>query len=382
MSNTRIRVLHVVQSLNYGGMERLIAGMVKNADHRRFELHVLGLSYLGHFSAGLENYAELHVGPQQARWSLVNPRQLAATIESIAPDIVHTHSGVWLKGGRAARMARVRAILHTEHGRRSPDPLSDRLIDRYAARYSDLVVAVSGQLQTNLIREIGVPAHKVRYIANGVDTCLIETAADSQSLRMELGIPENVPILGSVGRLERIKGYEVAIHALATMRGEHSAVLVIAGDGSERSALERLARELRISDRVFLLGWRDDITRLHAAANVFTMSSHSEGTSVSLLEAMAAGLCPVVTAVGGNPAVLGDSLAHRLVPPANPGALAENWVNALRDSARRSQDGAAARARILQNFSLKRMVAEYEDLYKQLLDTSSVRPLEHAYESR
>lgn len=376
MNGSRIRVLHAVQSLNYGGMERLIAGMVRHADCRRFELHVLGLLYLGHFSVGLESYAELHVGPQQKRWSLLNPRQLAATIGSISPDIVHTHSGVWLKAARAARMAGARATLHTEHGRRAPDPLSDRLIDRYAARYSDLVVAVSGQLQAKLIREVGIPAYKVRCIANGVDTCLSESRGSGQSLRTELGIPEHVPILCSVGRLEPIKGYDVAIRALARMPRQDAAVLMVAGDGSERSALERLARELRVEDRVFLLGWRDDITRLHAAATLFTMSSHSEGTSVSLLEAMAAGLCPVVTAVGGNPAVLGDSLAHRLVRPANPDALAKSWMNALGDSGRRSVDGAAARARIQQNFSIKRMVAEYENLYEQLLETSYIRPRE------
>jgi len=376
MSGSRIRVLHAVQSLNYGGMERLIAGMVRNADHSRFELHVLGLCYLGHFSAGLDSYAELHVGPKLPRWSLISPRQLASTIAAIAPDIVHTHSGVWLKCARAARMAGVRATVHTEHGRRAPDPLSDRLIDRIAARYSEAVVAVSDRLRTNLIRDIGVPAHKVYLIANGVDTDSAVPGFDS-SLRQELGIADHVPVLGSVGRLEPIKGYDVAIRALALLpHGADSPVLVIAGDGSERERLQQLAAEVRVAHRLFLLGWREDIARIHAATTLFTMSSHSEGTSVSLLEAMAAGLCPVVTDVGGNSAVLGDALAHRLVTPGDPAALAAAWLAAMHEPERRRADGTFARARVTQQFSLRRMVSEYERLYESLLDHSPSLPLE------
>lgn len=376
MTRVRIRVLHTVQSLNYGGMERLIAGMARNADHSRFELHVLGLCYLGHFSKGLEEYAKLHVGPRMGRWSLLNPRQLAATIAAIAPDIVHTHSGVWLKCARAARMAGVRVTIHTEHGRRAPDPLSDRILDRLAARYSDAIVAVSDRLRMTLAHEVGIPAAKVHLIPNGVNTDVANDSV-SDSLRAELGIPEDVPILGSVGRLESIKGYEIAVRALALLPPAADApVLVIAGDGSERAALERLARELRVGNRVFLLGWRDDIARIHAASTLFTMSSHSEGTSVSLLEAMAAGLCPVVTDVGGNAAVLGDALAHRLVPAASPGALAQAWLHGLLDSNQRVVDAELARARVQQRFSLKRMVTDYEVLYQQLLQPSTPRSLE------
>jgi glycosyltransferase involved in cell wall biosynthesis len=116
---------------------------------------------------------------------------------------------------------------------------------------------------------------------------------------------------------------------------------------------------------VRFLGWRDDVPALHAAFALFTMSSHSEGMSVSLLEAMAAGLCPVVTDVGGNRAVLGPALAHRLVAPANPLALAGAWESALADPARRAADGQAARQRVQQEFSVQTMVRRYEALYRE-----------------
>ena len=103
------------------------------------------------------------------------------------------------------------------------------------------------------------------------------------------------------------------------------------------------------------------------------MSSHSEGTSVSLLEAMSAQLCPIVTDVGGNAAVLGSILRHRLVPPRDPSALAAVWRDALAEPGRRSADAAAARARVLEAFTLDAMVRAYERLYEGKASTASDR---------
>jgi glycosyltransferase involved in cell wall biosynthesis len=118
-----------------------------------------------------------------------------------------------------------------------------------------------------------------------------------------------------------------------------------------------------LHDAVRLLGWRDDVHELHASFTLFTMSSRSEGTSISLLEAMSAGLCPVVTDVGGNAAVLGPELYHRLVSSENPAELAEAWRGALLDPAGRSADGIIARARIETEFGIDTMVRAYEALY-------------------
>jgi glycosyltransferase involved in cell wall biosynthesis len=139
---------------------------------------------------------------------------------------------------------------------------------------------------------------------------------------------------------------------------------VLAGDGAQRAALEQAARGAGVAEQVHMLGWRDDIRDLHTAFSLFTMSSRSEGTSVSLLEAMSAGLCPVVTDVGGNAAVLGPALRHRLVPPADPDALAMAWRDALVDADRRAADGAAARQRVKSVYSLEEMVRRYESLYE------------------
>ena len=165
----RVRVLHVVQNLNYGGMERVLAAIVTNLDPERFEPHVLALQYLGAFSSELRGAAPLHQGDRLPRWSLLWPRALARQIRRIAPDVVHTHSGVWYKASRAARMAGVSRVVHTDHGRRWPEPRFDAAIDRRAARHTDVIVAVSEPLAARLHALLGEITTPIEVISNGID---------------------------------------------------------------------------------------------------------------------------------------------------------------------------------------------------------------------
>jgi glycosyltransferase involved in cell wall biosynthesis len=364
----RIRVLQVVSNLNYGGMERIVAELVRRADPDRFEMHLLALGYIGHFGQGLEGSATLHLADPMRRWSMLYPRVLASQMARIAPDVVHLHSGVLYKASLAASLAHVPYQVYTDHGRQSPDPWMHRMIDRRASGRIDVIAAVSDQLRTHLAQFVKHP-DRLCVVPNGVDTDRYAPNGDDGEFRNELGMAADVPIVGSVGRLETVKGYSVIIAAFARMLATWTAapapVLVLVGDGTERAALERSASELGIAASVHFVGWRSDIERVSRAFTIFAMSSHSEGTSVSLLEAMSAGLCPVVTNVGGNAAVLGPELAHRLVPAANPDALAAALSYALRDDAARACDSRTARARVVQHFGLDAMVHSYESLYSQ-----------------
>jgi glycosyltransferase involved in cell wall biosynthesis len=365
IGNDRIRVLHIIQNLNYGGMERLLAEIVCGVRADRFDSQVMALQYLGRFADGLEKVATLHQAAPMTRFSMLRPEVLSRQIRAIRPDVVHTHSGVWYKATLAARMAGVPWVIHTEHGRQLPDPWQNRFVDNLAARRTDVAVAVSDSvcrlLQNNVVRG----SCRVDVVVNGVDTERFQPMPDTGRLRNELGIGSHVPILGSIGRLESIKGFDVMIEAFKVLRTTNStAVLVLAGDGAQRPLLQQQISRFGLSDSVFLLGWRDDVHDLLSAFSVFTMSSRSEGTSVSLLEAMSSGLCPVVTDVGGNSEVLGAKLAHRLVPSESPNQLARAWRNALTDHEQRKRDAAVARERVEATFAKRNMVAAYERLYQ------------------
>ena len=329
MSGTteRIRVVHVIQNMNYGGMERVLASLIEHTDARRFELHLVVLQFLGRFAEGLESHATLHVTPPLGRASMVWPGPLIALLKRIGPAVVHAHSGVWWKAMLASKRAGVPAFVYTEHGRPTPDPRPGRFIDRMASRGTTRVVAVSDALRRQLVETLGIPPSRLCVIPNGIELPRTDAVpAAGESIRAELRLPPGTPVLGSVGRLEHIKGYDVMMEAFGRLvsgwpRAPRPA-LVVVGDGVLRSSLERRARELGVAGDVHLLGWRDDVARWLAGFDLFTLASRSEGTSMSLLEAMAAGRCPVITDVGGNRAVLGPGLAHRLVPAEDPTALA------------------------------------------------------------
>jgi glycosyltransferase involved in cell wall biosynthesis len=364
----RLRVVHIVKSLNYGGMERVLADIVGGLDQARFEPHVLALKYLGRFSEGLGRFAAMHVAPSMTRWSMFHPAALTRYLGTLAPDVVHTHSGVWYKASLAARRAGVPLVIHTEHGRHLPDPLSSRLVDRLASRRTDWVVAVSEAAAAALRSRVVSDPRRVLVIPNGIVTGQFAKKGDRRRLRGELGLDEDHLVIGSIGRLQPVKGYDVMLEALALLRRRwpdgHRVLLVLAGDGSQRTALEAQAARLGITDSVRLLGWRDDVHELHAGFDLFSLSSRSEGMSISLLEAMAAGLCPVVTDVGGNAEVLGPGLGELLTPPEDPSALALAWERVLADPACREDRARAAQQRATELFDVSRMVAQYERLYE------------------
>jgi len=363
----RVRVLHVVLDLDQGGLERLVPDMVRRVSPERFDCHVLALRFLGRNAAGLEAHGGLHVADPMPPWSMVWPRGLTRQIRALAPDVVHTHSGVWYKASLAARWAGVSRLVHTDHGRQRPDPWQARFLDGLAARRTDVVVAVSEVLAEQLKRTVVRDASRVVIVPNGVDTQLFRPRPDPGTVRAQLGLPADAPVIGSVGRLDPIKAYDVMIEAFARLLAawdDHPRpVLLLAGDGPERARLEALVRARALESAAHLVGWRDDVHDLYATFSLFTLSSWSEGTSLSLLEAMSAGLCPVVTEVGGTPAVLGDGLRHRLVPPRQPEALAAAWRAALRDVECRRADAGLARKRVEEAFGLDAMVRRYEAIY-------------------
>lgn len=363
-----LRILHVVHKLDYGGLERLVAAIVRLLPADQFESHILTLSDFGRFAEGLGAHAQLHQERSVRRLSMLWPRGLTRAIRAVAPDVVHTHSGVWFKVSLAARRAGVPRLVHTDHGRHYPDLFTGRLLDGLAARRTDVVVAVSEALRRQMTETLIPRPQRIEVVVNGIDTGRFQPHAVN-GMRQELRLRPGAPVIGSIGRLDPIKAYDVMLEAFAQLRaGWGNAqgtppTLVLAGDGPERDKLRSLVDRYALGDAARLVGWRKDVEDVYPVFDVFTLSSWSEGTSLGLLEAMSCGVCPVVTDVGGSPATLGESLHHRLVPPGNPAALAAAWRDALGDRERRARDGAAARRRVEQTFGVDAMVQEYERIY-------------------
>jgi sugar transferase (PEP-CTERM/EpsH1 system associated) len=225
-------------------------------------------------------------------------------------------------------------------------------------------VTVSRDLARWLIEDVRVPARKVRTIYNGVDTCSF-SPGDREAARHGLGVPDGWKVVGTVGRLDPVKDHEGLIQAFARVPQDGPVLLVLVGDGPLRGRLATVVSRLDLQDRIRILGDRDDIPLLLRSFDVFVLPSVGEGVSNALLEAMATGLPVVATQVGGNQELVQDGVTGRLVEARCPEALAAVITAYLKNTELARRHGAAGRARVEREFSLTRMLAAYEELYRE-----------------
>ncbi len=278
------------------------------------------------------------------------------------PAILHAylfHAN--LLGRILGRLAGVPAVVCSERTMQTESEGRYRL-NRWTVGLVDRVVAVSANVGDFCTHHIGLPADKVVVIPSGVDLPP-EPPASRRQVRAELGIPPEAPLLGVVSRLDPLKGIHFLLQALARIA---DAWLVVVGDGPQRDSLVALAAELDLIDRVHWAGQRRDVPRLLSAFDLYVQPSLHEGLPNAVLEAMAAGLPVVATAVGGTPELVVDGVTGLLVPPADPNALAWALASLLRDPDRRQCMGGAGRERVAEHFSVEQMVEKTERLYRDL----------------
>ena len=301
------------------------------------------------------------------RW---NALRMARLFRSLRPDIVHSRNWSCIDAIIGARLAGVPVVIHSEHGRESNDPEGRNAMRRVGRRLLGPMVTqfvtVSRDLARWLVEDIGLPSRKVLSIRNGVDL-LQFSPRGRQAARAALGIEADRVVIGTVGRLDPVKDQVGLVEAFSGLAEDPRAILVIVGDGPCRRALETKVADLGLGGRVRLLGEREDVPVILAALDVFVLSSVGEGMSNAILEAMATGLPVVATGVGGNPELVVDGTTGFLVEPRSPAALAGPLRRYLADPAVLARHGAAARGLAEAEFSLERMVGEYEQLYRRFL---------------
>jgi glycosyltransferase involved in cell wall biosynthesis len=192
-----------------------------------------------------------------------------------------------------------------------------------------------------------------------------DSAARERIRRMVDASPDTI-VIGTIARLDPVKDLGTLIEATRACGRTLPVLLLIIGDGTERARLEEVTKACGAEPYVRFLGHRDDARRWLAGCDVYVNSSISEGVSLTILEAMAAGLPVVATGVGGTPEVV-DGTCARLVSPRDANALAAALLDLARQPTMRDQMGRAARTRVEALFTLERMVDEYRDVYYRIL---------------
>ena len=358
-----VHVHHVLLSLEPGGLENGVVNVVNGLDPALFLSSVCCLKSSGPFAARIRrDDVQVHsMGHGRGNdWRL--PLRLARLFRATRTDIVHTRNAeAFFYAGLGARLAGVPVLLHSEHGRTFDDRALRLYAQRLLSRWANGIFAVSGALRDDLVRYVGLRPSQVDVLHNGVDRSRFGSA-DRESARRLLGLDSDSLVVGSVGRLVAVKNYALLLQAFAALRRE-DAVLLLAGDGPERAALEQLAQGLGVASRVRLLGHRDDVPAVLAALDVFALSSRSEGMSNTLLEAMAAGLPIVATRVGGNAEIVRDGVDGLLVDDGDAPGLAHALGELAVHVGRRAAMGASGRDRVATEFSIEAMVDRYANYY-------------------
>ncbi|HVP31971.1 MAG TPA: glycosyltransferase [Myxococcota bacterium] len=290
-------------------------------------------------------------------------------------DCLHSHEfAMNVYGGAAARLVGIPSVA-TIHGRNWATGSRRRgLAYRALRRLGMRVVAVSRDLAAFLAAGLPLPLEAISVVHNGIPLAAplpaAAHAAARAATRRSLGIPVDAPLLLAVGNLYPVKDHATLLRAAATLPGVSVA---IAGRGEEEEKLRALAAELGLGARLHLLGLRDDVADLHRAADLFVQPSRSEGLPLAILEAMGAGLPVVATRVGGIHEAVIDGRTGRLVPPADPAALAAALRELLDAPERRAAFGRAGAARAEQEFSLRAMTDAYRALYRGEVRPSAAR---------
>ena len=369
MSEKKLRVLHVLRSLDIGGAERLavkLAALQKKST--AVEPSIACLVRLGQLQravegAGLELFL---IGTKGIRYisAMVRFGKLLAAIQ---PDIVHTHNFLsHVHTAPPARLAGVK-IVHTKHGRAVTSFNRAPALRRWLYNLADRIVVVSRETGEAFVSKSGVKCSKIEVVHNGIDADEF-SRIDRERARKTLGIDGDRVVFGSISRLDRVKDHRTMLEAFKqVVEARHDSLFLIVGDGPERQSIEGLINELSLGANVRLEGFTDRVALCLAAMDVFVQPSLEEGLSMTILEAMAAGKPVIATPVGGTPEAISDGESGMLVPVGDVDRLASAMLAYFTERARYEEIGRRARERVESEFSVKRMVSDYEKLYRQVI---------------
>ncbi|MBT1159343.1 glycosyltransferase family 4 protein [Aminobacter anthyllidis] len=287
-----------------------------------------------------------------------------------SPDVVHAHNGVWAKAAVAARAAHVPAVVKTLHGFALGEPRYYDALRWWASRYTDYIVAVSEPLKRHLITSCKVASSKICLLPNGIDIVRFAPGRSDGYLRRRLGVSDTTPLVGCIARLDPVKNHAALISAFPRVSALcPDAHLVIVGDGPLRAELENQVHAMGLGDIVHFTGELADPVVIYRDLDVFALASIYEGTSISILEALATGVPVVATNVGGNFALLDSGGCGLLVGPNDSRALADAIASILLNPRLGEKLAAGGRAWVMSSYSLEAMVGKYESLYHDLVKT-------------
>lgn len=359
--------MFVTTSLPVGGAEVLLRELVRRLDRARFQPEICCLKDRGALGEALVGEVPLFEGLIRHRTDvMVLGRLVRLFRERDIQAVVTVGAGDKMFWGRiAAFWAGVPAIVSALHSTGWPDDIT--WPNRILTPLTDAFVAVADGQSRHLASAVGLPPARIRVIRNGIDVDRFQPRCGAAA-RRRLGLPPDAPVVGIVAALRPEKNHEGFLRMADRVRQAVPGTrFLIVGDGPRRAALARLCAELRLDNDVRFVGESDDVPSLLAAMNVVTLTSLSEASPVSVLEAMAAARPVVAYAVGSVGESVADGLSGYLIPPGDDGAFVTCVASLLRRPDTASRLGQEGHRRAVESHDVRQMVHGYEALLTELL---------------
>jgi glycosyltransferase involved in cell wall biosynthesis len=378
-----LKVLLLVHGLPVGGTEVMVCHLARYLRGAGVEVEVGCLDLVGELGEELrrDGFVVVEFG-RRPGFDVRLPARIARQVQQSGYDVVHAHQYTCFFYAALAKLLRRVPLVFTEHGRFYPDLASwkRQVFTALFSRQAAHVTAVSAGVRQSLLKVERFRGRDIEVLYNGIDVERFTRASERPraALRERCGLPIDAEIIGTVGRLDTIKNHTLLLHAFSRLRKASSqSLLAIVGDGPERSRLEDRARHLGLGDHVLFLGQRQNLEEVFASFDVFCLSSLSEGTPMTLLEAMAARVPIVSTGVGGIPEILESEQEAWLIKGMPPDCrdlrdatesdyvtkFAEALKRVLLDADLRSRLASGALARVRREFSLDTICQRYLEIF-------------------
>ena len=373
----RLRILYTVNRMDIGGSQTHLLQVLRLLDRNQFEPMLCCLSGEGALLETARETGATVVGVGLGR--LKSPSAAGAVLRltrfmrRARIDIVHNYLlRANVAGTLAARLARVPLVLTSKRGCHEMRGLELAAV-RLSNRLADCITANAEAVRRYVHDNEGCPLEKMVVIPSGIDTDRFAPLAPAD-YKARLGVAADRRVVGIVTRMRVRKGVEEFLRAMGMVREQMpEACAVVVGEVDLDASLRALVQELRLDGHLHLLGRRSDMAEVLSAFDLFVLSSHDEGMSNAILEAMAMQRPVVATDVGGTNEVVQDGRTGVLVPAKDPAALAQGILRVLRAPQEGAAMGERGRAIAIERFSARAMVRQMEQLYVQLLEARGLR---------
>ncbi|MBT4722615.1 glycosyltransferase [Candidatus Falkowbacteria bacterium] len=356
-----IKLTHIIGSTEFAGAERFLLDICKKIDKDNFLLDVVILKKSNKelTQALQEAGISFRVIDKRSKFDVKIIDRVADYLKQTKPDIVHTHlftADFW--GAMAARQANVKKIVSTRHALLSEGTVRDKLAIKSRSKM-DKIVAISNAVRDFMINKEKVDIDKVELIYNGID--MNKFFVHNPSILNEPRI-----VIGSVGRLSKEKGHKHLIRACRFITAKKWELMLV-GDGPMKNELQLLVKSLELKSNVKFIGSVLDVRSMLKDIDIFVLPSISEGLSLAVLEAAAAGKYVIATDVGGVPEIIEHNKNGLLFSPKSIEQLVKhiNWVIDHKEEARKQSS--LLQQKVKELFDINKAVKEYERLYKGLV---------------